>query len=124
VLENQKQPSPQAQAGQQAGHETLHRFASLRFYGGQFVFDTVSGMFYRLSPAAGFLLRAIDGGATTDMLPGLLQREYGISEKCAVRDAELFLNDLAGLGVVGADALPPNVPGPEVKPEAEPEGDA
>lgn len=80
--------------------EQLQNLSSLRFYGDQFVFDTRSGMFYRLSLTAAFLLRAIDGGATADALPGLLQDEYGITQKQAVRDTELFLNDLAGLGVV------------------------
>lgn len=78
----------------------LHKFPHLRFYGDQFVFDTVSGLFFRLSPTAGFLLRVIDGGAEAADLPGLLQQTYGISEKNALRDAELFLNDLAGLGVI------------------------
>lgn len=95
MLESSKQQKAEkTQSGEQ-----LHRLSRLRFYGDQFVFDTHSGMFYRLSLTAGFLLRAIDAGATVDQLPGLLQQECGINEKRAVRDVELFINDLSGLGV-------------------------
>lgn len=69
----------------------------LAFYEDSFVFDTVSGLFYRLNPTAAFVLRAIVDGTKPSEVPELLQRRYGIDRKAAVRDAELFLNEIAEL---------------------------
>lgn len=77
-----------------------HRFPSLRFYGDEFVFNTASGMFYRISPTAGFLLHALDHGAEPAELPALLEKRYGISPVTALRDAELLLNDLIAMGII------------------------
>lgn len=71
--------------------------SSLRFYGEEFVFDVVSGLFYRMSPTACFLLRSLDGGAQAADLPGLLQSHYQLDRATAVHDVALFLNDLAAL---------------------------
>lgn len=71
----------------------------LVFYEDSFVFDAVSGLFYRLNPTAAFVLRAIGNGSRPDQLPELLQSHYGIEHKSAVRDAELFVNELAALGL-------------------------
>lgn len=70
---------------------------ALRFYGDQFVFDAVSGLFYRMSPTACFLLRSLDAGAKAADLPGLLQSRYQLDRATAIRDVALFLNDLAAL---------------------------
>lgn len=77
-----------------------HRFPSLRFYGEEFVFNTASGMFYRVSPTAGFLLHALDHGADPTELPGLLEQRYGISPTVSLRDVELLLNDLIAMGII------------------------
>lgn len=71
--------------------------SALRFYGDQFVFDTVSGMFYRLNPAACFILQALDTGVASGQLAGLLCARYGLDASTAARDVELFLNNLAAL---------------------------
>ena len=71
----------------------------LVFYEDSFVFDTVSGMFYRLNPTAAFLLRALENGTRPDQIPELLQSHFAIKHKSAVRDAELFVNELAELGL-------------------------
>jgi hypothetical protein len=71
--------------------------SSLRFYGDEFVFDTVSGLFYRISPTAGFLLRSLDAGAEIADLARLLQSRYRLDRATAARDVALFLNDLAAL---------------------------
>ncbi len=73
------------------------RVSTLRFYGDEFVFDIVSGLFYRLNPTACFILRALDGGANSHELPKLLQTHYDLDHANATRDVELFLNDLATL---------------------------
>lgn len=73
------------------------KVSSLRFYGDEFVFDTVSGMFFRLTPSASFALRSLDGGTLPADLPTVLQAHYGIDRAAATRDAELFLNELAAL---------------------------
>lgn len=69
----------------------------LRFYRDEFVFDIVSGMFYRMSPTACFMLHALDNGADVHELPKLLQEQYALDRSTAARDVELFLNDLAAL---------------------------
>jgi hypothetical protein len=71
--------------------------STLKFYGDEFVFDTVSGMFYRLNPTACFILRALDSGTAIDALPALLEKQYGLDRATALRDVALFLNDLAAL---------------------------
>jgi hypothetical protein len=75
--------------------------STLRFYGDEFVFDTVSGMFYRVSPTASFILHSLHAGAGVDELANLLQTRYGIDRATAVRDVELLLNDLAALEPLG-----------------------
>jgi hypothetical protein len=84
----------------QPEQEVKHRLSTLRFYGDQFVFNTVSGMFYRVTASAGYVLHALDSGATTAELPGLLQARYGIERKAALRDVELLLNDLTAMGIL------------------------
>ncbi len=72
----------------------------LRFYGDEFVFNTTSGMFYRVTATAGFLLRNLVAGAKDDQLVTLLQERYGIDRTTAIRDVELLLNNLIELGVI------------------------
>ena len=76
----------------------------LTFYGDTFVFESVWGMFYRISPTAAFVLRAMEGGASREDLPDLLARHYAIDRTRAIRDAELFLNELTARGLVAKDA--------------------
>lgn len=76
--------------------------STLRFYGDEFVFDTVSGMFYRVSPTASFILHSLQAGAAVDELAGLIQARYGIDRATAARDVELLLNELAALEPLGA----------------------
>lgn len=71
--------------------------STLRFYGDEFVFDTVSGMFFRLSPSAAFILRRLLSGTELRDLPETLEARYGIDRGTAMRDVELFLNELAAL---------------------------
>lgn len=76
-----------------------NRFPELRFYGDDFVFNTVSGMFYRLTPSAGLLMRLVAEGAETEELENELQAEYGVNPNTARRDVQLFLNDMRALGL-------------------------
>lgn len=76
----------------------------LVFYEDCFVFNTVSGLFYRLNPTAAFVLRALADGTRPHQLPDLLQSHYTIDHKTAVRDAELFINELVSLGLCEEDA--------------------
>lgn len=76
---------------------------SLKFYGDTFVFDVVWGMFYRISPTAAFVLRAMDGGASREDLPDLLARQYGIDRTRAIRDAEIFFNELSARGLISKE---------------------
>lgn len=76
------------------------RLSALRFYEGEFVLNTVSGMFYRLTPAAGCLLRSLEAGVEIGQLAALIQTRYEVDQKTAVRDVELLLNQLATLGLL------------------------
>ncbi|GLR65552.1 hypothetical protein GCM10010909_02300 [Acidocella aquatica] len=71
--------------------------SGLRFYGDEFVFDTKSGMFFRLSAVASFILRSIVGGVSIADLPAAMQQRYGIDHAMAARDVQLFLNELVAL---------------------------
>ena len=75
------------------------RSGTLRFYDGSFVLNTASGMFYRLSPAAEYLLRALEAGAKTGQFADLITTRYGVDHATAVRDAELLLNQFTALGL-------------------------
>jgi hypothetical protein len=79
--------------------QTLDDRASsgLRFYGDEFVFDTISGMFFRLSPTASFVLRSLEAGAKLADVPAALAARYDVDGATATRDVELFLNELAAL---------------------------
>lgn len=78
----------------------IHKTAKLRFYGDEFVFNTASGMFYRITPSASFLLQNIINGAEDDQLVTLFQERYGIDRTTAIQDVELLLNNLTELGVI------------------------
>ncbi len=70
---------------------------TLRFYGDEFIFDTTSGMFYRISASASFILRSLQAGMGPERLADEIQGRYGIPRAAAVRDIELLRNDLAGI---------------------------
>lgn len=70
---------------------------ALRFYGDHFVFDTVSGMFFRLSPTGSFILRALASGIKPEDLPAAVAARYDVEHVTATRDIELFLNELSAL---------------------------
>lgn len=77
-----------------------HNLQKLRFYGNEFVFNTVSGMCYRISTTAAFVLRALIDGADNEQLVDLIQSNYDVDRAAAMRDVELLLNDLTELGVL------------------------
>ena len=70
---------------------------TLRFYGDEFIFDTVSGMFFRISSTASLILRSLQSGTRPEQLADEIQERYGISRSAALRDVELLRNDLAGI---------------------------
>lgn len=88
---------PAAKAGSVPRRKPL----TLRFYGDEFIFDTVSGMFYRVSPTASFILRSLDAGTEPGKLADDVQERYGITRAAAVRDIELLRNDLTGIEPLG-----------------------
>lgn len=91
-----KRPKPEAVA------QPSRRLPVLRFYRGGFVLDTASGMFYRLTPAADYLLRSYDAGMEVRQFPQLIQERYGLDHASAVRDVELLLNQFVGPGLLDA----------------------
>jgi hypothetical protein len=80
--------------------ESADRAARFRFYGDQFLLDTVTGKFYRVTPTAGFILRALIDGTDSDALAGIIEKRFGVDRARAVRDVELFLSELRSLGLV------------------------
>ena len=78
----------------------IHKAEKLRFYGDEFVFNTASGMFYRITSSAGFLLQNLINGVGDDQLVTLFQNRYGIDRATAIQDVELLLNNLTELGVI------------------------
>lgn len=80
-----------------AAPKSAHAF---RFYGDSFVLNVASGLFYRLSPTADYLLRALDDGAHIDQFPDLIVRRYHVDRATAVRDSELLLNQFTALGLL------------------------
>lgn len=86
---------PDVVAEQAVSREVERSPRTLRFYGDEFVFDTVSGMFFVVSATASFILRALDAGTPTDQLADKLQRRYGISRETAVRDIQGLLDRIA-----------------------------
>jgi hypothetical protein len=77
-----------------------------RFYGDQFLLDTVSGNFYRVTATAGFILRAILDGADDAKLVNLVEKRFKISHAKALRDVELFQSELRSLGIIEPAGVP------------------
>jgi hypothetical protein len=75
--------------------------SSLRFYGDEFIFDTVSGMFYRVSPTASFILRSLECGVDPGKLAESVRQRYGVPQAAALRDIELLRNDLTAIEALG-----------------------
>lgn len=73
------------------------RQRNLRFYGEEFIFDTTSGMFYRVSPTASFILRSLDAGTAPEAVAEQVRQRYGVSRAAAIRDIELLRNDLSAI---------------------------
>ncbi len=87
-----------SQSETQAEH--VDRASRFRFYGDQFLLNTVSGKFYRLTPTAAFILRALLAGKNNDELGAIVEQRYGVDRPRAVRDVELFLSELRSLGII------------------------
>lgn len=71
-----------------------------RFYGDQFLLDTVSGNFYRVTPTAGFILKALIDGKTPAELVNIVRERFKIDRARALRDVELFTSELRSLGII------------------------
>jgi Coenzyme PQQ synthesis protein D (PqqD) len=69
-------------------NENETRVPKFRFYGEEFVLDTVSGNFYRVTPTAAFILRALSDGRDDTELAGIVERQFGIDHAKAIRDIE------------------------------------
>mgnify|MGYP003387047762 CR=1 FL=1 len=78
---------------------------SLRFYGDEFVFNTRSGLCFRITPTAAFILRSLIAGTQEEQLIELIQSRYEVDRKTAVRDTELLLNNLTELGLTDHEPL-------------------
>lgn len=62
-------------------------------------------MFYRLTPAADYLLRAYDAGTEIHQFADLIQDQYGVDHASSVRDVELMLNQFVALGFLKQQQL-------------------
>ncbi|MCK9908150.1 PqqD family protein [Microbacteriaceae bacterium K1510] len=71
-----------------------------RFYGDQFVLDTLSGNFYRVTPTAGFILRRLVAGRKPGELVNVVADHFKIDRARALRDVEMFMSELRSLGII------------------------
>lgn len=71
-----------------------------RFYGDQFLLDTVSGNFYRVTPTAGFILRHLIAGKTSTEVVNVVADHFKIDHARALRDIEMFTSELRSLGII------------------------
>ena len=71
-----------------------------RFYGDQFLLDTVTGNFFRVTPTAGFILRQLIAGKTTAELVNIVADHFKIDHARALRDVEMFTSELRSLGIL------------------------
>lgn len=71
-----------------------------RFYGDQFLLDTVSGNFYRVTATAGFILRQLIAGKTPAELVNIVVDRFKIDHARALRDVEMFTSELRSLGII------------------------
>jgi len=83
-----------------AKNESSNRASRFRFYGEQFLLDTISGSFFRVSPTAGFILRALIDGKDQAELADIVEHRFGIDHSRATRDVELFVSELRSLGII------------------------
>lgn len=79
--------------------------SGLRFYDGGFVLDVTTGLFFKVSQTAVFILRQIADGSSHDDLVVGMQNHYGVSRNVAIRDVELLTNELVILGILNRDSL-------------------
>lgn len=86
----------------QAGRKKAGRNAipSMKYFGTEFVLNTATGAFYRVTPTAILLLKAMEGGADSKALVALIQGQCGVDRTTAVRDVELLLNELTVRGIL------------------------
>ena len=78
----------------------IPRASRFRFYNDQFLLDTVTGQFFRVSPPAGFIFRGLIQGNTGDKLIDIVKEHFGIDRPKAVRDVEMFLAELRSVGII------------------------
>jgi hypothetical protein len=84
----------------EAKNESSKRSSRFRFYGDRFLLDTISGSFFRVTPTAGFILRALIDGKDQAELADIVEHRFGVDHSRAIRDVELFLSELRSLGII------------------------
>lgn len=90
----------------EAGRGGDSTLPALKFFGSEFVLNTETGMFYRVTPTAILILQAIQQGTRSEALADVIQRHCAVSRMTAVRDVELLINELSVRGI-----LTSNIPG-------------
>ena len=75
-------------------------FPSLRFFGSEFVLNTETGMFYRVTPTVKLLLQAMENGAEQEALVDVIQNHCSVNRMTAIRDVELLINELSVRGIL------------------------
>lgn len=74
----------------------------LKYYGSEFVLNSETGLFYRVTPVAILLLKAMVDGADNEALVDVVQRHCAISRSTAIRDVELLINELSVRGILNS----------------------
>lgn len=88
--------------------EVVHNLPPLRYYGSEFVLNAETGMFYRVTPTAMVLLKAMAEKADNASLVQTIQAHCGVDRVTAVRDVELLINELSVRGILSAETHKPS----------------
>ncbi len=76
------------------------RASRFRFYSDQFMLDTVTGQFFRVSPPAGFIFKNLIQGKSGEQLVDIVENHFDIDRPKAIRDVEMFLAELRSVGLI------------------------
>lgn len=77
---------------------------ALRYYGSEFILNAETGLFYRVTPTAVVMLKALAQGADDEGLVRAIQEHASVDRRTAIRDVELLLNELSVRGIFSPPA--------------------
>ena len=85
--------NPRTNVGGRVDGNSVH-LSSLKIINGCLLFDTRSGKFHRISDSAIFVIEELRKETPVNKLANLYADRYQIQPEIAIRDIELFMNDI------------------------------